>query len=127
MGIEWNRIMKDLQSDYRVTFRLMMKEAKHKYGNDIVNKVYENGETTLHTAVIKGEETSVEILLSLGADMFVKSQNGKQLLKWQRDFHMTIPKNFSKFIKFSKNNHIEVTHLKLWAMIILNSTNQKRQ
>lgn len=31
-----------------------------------VNKVYENGETTLHTAVIKGEETSVEILLSLG-------------------------------------------------------------
>ena len=27
--------MKDLQSDYRVTFRLMMKEAKHKYGNDI--------------------------------------------------------------------------------------------
>ena len=33
--IKWNRIMKDLQSDYRVTFRLMMKEAKHKYGNDI--------------------------------------------------------------------------------------------
>ena len=27
--------MKDLVADYRVTFRLMMKEAKHKYGNDI--------------------------------------------------------------------------------------------
>ena len=33
--IKWNRIMKDLVADYRVTFRLMMKEAKHKYGNDI--------------------------------------------------------------------------------------------
>ena len=58
--IKWNKIERSLVQDYRTTFRLMMREAKSRYGTDIINKVFENGETCLHTAVNKAEETSVE-------------------------------------------------------------------
>ena len=52
--IKWNRIMKDLQSDYRVTFRLMMKEAKHKYGNDIGTIITRTNFHSLHLSCESG-------------------------------------------------------------------------
>ena len=78
--IHWNKIERSLAADYRTTFRLMMREARYwiicseslllivhkncifrsKYGTDIVIKIYDNGETCLHTAINKAEEASIE-------------------------------------------------------------------
>jgi len=58
--ILWNRIGKDIYQSYRDTLRLMIKKARELYGKNVINKLFDNGETILHTAVIKAEEASVE-------------------------------------------------------------------
>merc|ERR1711953_1631261 len=68
--ILWNRIGKDIYQSYRDTLRLMIKKARELYGKNVINKLFDNGETILHTAVIKAEEASVEILIDLGAEIF---------------------------------------------------------
>ena len=58
--IKWNRVDQELVSDYRSTFRSMMKHAKAKHGDDIVNRVFDNQETCLHTAINKAEQAAVD-------------------------------------------------------------------
>ena len=87
--ILWNRIGKDIYQSYRDTLRLMIKKARELYGKNVINKeriyeiqilighqnciligqnskkLFDNGETILHTAVIKAEEASVESMFLL--------------------------------------------------------------
>ena len=62
---------------------MMMKSAKLKHGVDVVNRVFDNQETCLHTAINKAEQAAVDsketlnflkitflVLLDLGADIF---------------------------------------------------------
>ena len=58
--ILWNRIGKDIYDAYRETVRLLLKKSRDIYGKDIINKIHDNGETLLHTAVNKGDQASVE-------------------------------------------------------------------
>jgi len=58
--IKWNKVDQGLTSDYRSTFRLMMKMAKKIHGDEIVNRVFDNQETCLHTAINKAEQSAVD-------------------------------------------------------------------
>ena len=39
---------------------MMMKSAKLKHGVDVVNRVFDNQETCLHTAINKAEQAAVD-------------------------------------------------------------------
>ena len=41
--------------DYKAT-----EQSREIYGKDIINKIHDNGETLLHTAVNKGDKASVD-------------------------------------------------------------------
>merc|ERR1712150_109464 len=95
----WNTVNREMYDSYRETIRLMLKKSKELYGKQIINKVFDNGQTLLHTAVMKADEATVEILIDLGAD--VKRQNAKgdtvlalakeQERKWPSKFEVIWP------------------------------------
>merc|ERR1712235_20361 len=45
--ILWNRIGKDIYQSYRDILRLMIKKARELYGKNVINKLFDNGETIL--------------------------------------------------------------------------------
>jgi len=61
--------------DYKAT-----EQSREIYGKDIINKIHDNGETLLHTAVNKGDKASVDILLDFGSDIFATNSNGEEAI-----------------------------------------------
>jgi len=97
--IKWNRVDQELVSDYRSTFRSMMKHAKAKHGDDIVNRVFDNQETCLHTAINKAEQAAVDILLDLGADIFKLNSVGSSPLSEARILAHDKPEKFDSIFR----------------------------
>jgi len=77
----------------------VMKHAKAKHGDDIVNRVFDNQETCLHTAINKAEQAAVDILLDLGADIFKLNSVGSSPLSEARILAHDKPEKFDSIFR----------------------------
>ena len=48
--LKWNYILEDDISDYKRTLRLLIGKMQELHGDEIINKIFPNGDTCLHTA-----------------------------------------------------------------------------
>ena len=51
--LKWNYILEDDISDYKRTLRLLIGKMQELHGDKIINKIFPNGDTCLHTAGYK--------------------------------------------------------------------------
>ena len=48
--LKWNKIEDDDIPDYKRTLRMMIQKMQKKHGRKVINKIFPNGDTCLHTA-----------------------------------------------------------------------------
>lgn len=72
--LKWNSMVEDDGiADYKFTVKAMLHAKQDKYGRKIVNKVYPNGDTCLHTAGKNAFKNWYNVEFKYNGDVFSKT------------------------------------------------------